>query len=1171
LEILLLGPFQATLDGKSVVGPRSTKVGALLAYLAAEAARPHHRDGLVGLLWPHRPTAKARSNLRYTLADLRSALGDHQDNPPFLHTDHNSIQLNQASNHWLDVTAFESLLAVRAASGDQAKIDRFLRAVDLYRGSFLEGFSAASSAFDEWVLLKREHFARQVAAVLRHLAALYEQRGEYTLAEDYARRELELEPWNEESHRQLMRLLALTGRRSAALAQYEACRRMLESELGVEPEPLTAALYRSIRDGILEGEAWEHELRRRVLSPTPPRRKVVDRFVGRESELAQLEQFLTTALAGEGQVVFVTGDAGSGKTSLVEAFVRRELARHGNLVVAQGSCSAHLGIGDALQPLRQILQLLGGGIEQRRESGTITVEQACRLWAVLPATARALLEAGPDLIDRFVSGAVLAQHLESWAPQGPARHTQLLAALRSKRTRGTDPRLLEQADLFSQVTAVWRSLARQYPMIVVVEDLHWADDASASLLFHLGRHLSGIRILLIGTYRPAMVASGREGKRHPLEAVVNECRRRFGDIEINLDCADGRYFVESLMGSMRHRLLPSFSEVLYQHTGGHALFTVELLRDMQEEGDLVQDEAGRWIEGQELNWERLPARVEAVIAERLGRLPAELHKMLVVASVEGDEFTAEVVARVLALMEGEVIQQLSGPLSEQQHLVRSQRIMRPQGQRLSIYRFRHSLFQKYLYNHLDEVERRHLHEVVGEAIEVVWGSRKDEVAVRLAYHFEAAGLPEKAADYFLLAGNRAVQVCASQEAIALFNRGLALLENLPESPQRLQGQVRLQLALAAPLSAVYGKGSPERVQAVARSIALSKQGGETGQRLLALFLLADLYRAQSRHQESIAIGEQLLQLAEQAQEFPYQGLAHWTIGESLFFCGALGPARANLEQAIVLCDPQADKTLTYLTGTDMGVTCLAMLAYNLWGLGYPDQSLRRAEQALSLARTLEHPMPLALALAVAGSGFHLLRREDEAAWERIEELLRLSEEKELPFFLAWGTVHHGWWQVRQGEVEEGMARIRQGMEAWRAMGMETVRPHHLVVLAEAYGLVGRIEEGLQLLNQAARLVEQTGSHYYGLEICWQRGVLLQSQDPAAAEVCFRRGITLAQQQQAHSWELRAALGLGRLLQRQGHSEEARQLLAEIYDWFSEGFDTPDLQDARALLEELGGV
>ncbi|UCC63308.1 MAG: AAA family ATPase [Anaerolineae bacterium] len=1167
LLLSLLGPFQAMLDEQPATGFESNKVRALLIYLAVEVDRPHPREVLAGLLWPEWPDREARGNLRYALSNLRQAIGDRDALPPFLLITHDMLQFNAASDHWLDVAAFTELTGL----GDPSALEQ---AVALYRGSFLEGFSVSSAApFEEWALLKGEQLGRQMLTALYRLAATFEQRGEYERAQPYAWRQVELEPWNEEAHQQLMRLLALRGQRSGALAQYETCRRLLAEELGVEPADETTALYESIRDGTLVAPSF-------VLPPpafisTDAEPVEVERpvFVARERELAQLGEYLTQALAGLGRVVFVIGEPGSGKTALVQEFIRRSMDSHADLVAVNGRCNAHTGIGDPYLPFLEISQMLTGDVEARWAAGAITHEHARRLWALLPDAVQALADYGPELIDRFVPSAALLACAQVGAPGQVPRLEDLL---KQRAAAATGAANLQQVDLFKQYTRVLQALARGRPLILVVDDLQWADAGSISLLFHLGRRLAGSRILLVGAYRSGDVALGREGERHPLELVIHELQRDLGDIYVDLTQAEGRSFVEALLDSEPNRLDAVFQETLYRHTGGHPLFTVELLRGMQERGDLTRDESGHWIEGTALDWETLPPRVEAVIAERIGRLPEDWQTTLAAASVEGEAFTAEVVARVQAADEYQVLQRLSGPLSKKYRLVHATGVQWLDGKRLSHYRFRHYLFQRSLYNKLDPIERAHLHEAMGSALEALYGERASELAVPLAWHFEAAGMAAKAVGYLLQAGERDIRLSANEEAIVHLHRGLALLERLPETPSRAQQELGLQMALGAALGMVRGLGVPALGRAYARARELCQQVGDTPQLSQAVWGLWRFYHVRAKLRRARKLGEELLSMARHAQDTVFLLEAHLALGATLYYQGELGLAREHMEQGIDLYDPQQYLSHAVLYGQDPVVSCLCELARILWHVGYPDQAVAKMHEALNLAHELAHPLTQAFALANA-IVLHWFRREGRAVQQQAQTIAALSTEHGFPQWLAHGRFHLGWARVRQGEVEGGIAQMQRSLAAWRATGTELTRPRFLVELADACAQVGRAEEGLSALAEAQALIEESGEGYYTAELhrLWGELLLMQSSAEAdseepfhCAETCFRRAIEIARRQQARSWELRAAVSLCRLWRRQGKREEARQLLQPIYDWFSEGFDTVDLREARALLDVL---
>jgi predicted ATPase len=894
-------------------------------------------------------------------------------------------------------------------------------------------------------------------------------------------------------------------------------------------------------------------------------------FVARERELAQLNESLDTALAGQGQVCFVTGEAGSGKTALVTEFARRAEKVHPNLIVALGNCSAQTGIGDPYLPFREVLALLTGDVEAKLAERTISPENANRLRGLLRWSGNALLEFGPDLIDVLVPGAALVAKAGAFVADqvGWLEKLEQLVERKGLRRAGGGDKALEQAHIFEQYTNVMRVLAAKQPLMLVLDDLQWADTSSISLLFHLSRRIGDSRILLVGTYRPDEVALGRAGERHPLEPVLNELKRYHGDIWVDLGQAaeaEGRQFVDALLDTEPNRLGEGFRESLFRHTGGHPLFTVELLRNMRERRDLVQDEEGRWIVGPALDWGELPARVEGVIEERIGRLEEELQEMLTVASVEGEAFTAEVVARVQAVDERGLIRRLSRELDRQHHLVGAQGVQRLGQQRLSLYRFQHNLFQKYLYNNLDEVERSYLHEDVGNVLEELYGDQAEEIAVQLARHFQEAGMAEKAVHYLSRAGEKAAQLSAYEEAIALLTKGLELLQTLPESSERAGQELRLHIALGTPLALARGFAAPEVAEAYGRARELCRQVEETPQLFPVLFGLFRFYHVRVELQTAHELGEQLLHLAQQVGNPTFLLQAHMALALTSYSRGELTSARAHFEQGIALYDPQQQHAYPALFGHDPAVASHSFLAQVLWSLGYPDQALKESHESLALAEEIGQPFNLAWAQCFAAI-LHQHRREAQAARDRAEAAMALCIEHEFPQWLAMGRMVQGWALAEQGQREAGTLQIRQGLADWQATGAKLGLPAFLAPLVEQYVRLGQAEEGLSAVAEGLEAVEGHGEHWWESELHRLQGKLLLLQgDEAEAEASFRKAIKLACRQQAKSLELRAAMSLSRLWQNQGKREETRQLLAEVYGWFTEGFDTPDLKEAKALLE-----
>jgi tetratricopeptide (TPR) repeat protein len=504
-------------------------------------------------------------------------------------------------------------------------------------------------------------------------------------------------------------------------------------------------------------------------------------FVARKAQLVELDKFLKRSLESRGQVAFVVGESGSGKTALVTEFARRAATAHDDLVVAIGNCNAQTGIGDPYLPFREILAQLSGDVEGKLAQGAFTTENARRLRVLARWSGNALVELGPDLINILVPGTVLIAKTGRYV-LGQAGWLDKIKHLGERQSAGAGSSALGQSHIFEQTTHVLKALAEKSPLVLVLDDLQWADRASISLLFHLGRRIEESRILVLGAFRPEEVKLGRAGERHPLDKVLAEFKRYYGDVSVDLDQAEkqeAQQFVDDLLDLEPNHLGEGFRQALVRHTGGNPLFAVELLRDMQEQRDLEKDHAGCWVAKSQLDWETLPPRVEGVIEERIGRLDAELREILTVGSVEGVVFTAEVIARLRSVDERRLVHSLSNVLDKQHNLVISQGIRRFGLQPLSFYRFRHNLFQKYLYNCLDAVEKTYLHEDVGQALEALYGEQVDEIAVLLAWHFQEAGITEKAIRYLSQAGEQASQRYANQEAIDHFRRALELLEQFP--------------------------------------------------------------------------------------------------------------------------------------------------------------------------------------------------------------------------------------------------------------------------------------------------------------------------------------------------------------------------------------------------------
>jgi predicted ATPase len=528
-------------------------------------------------------------------------------------------------------------------------------------------------------------------------------------------------------------------------------------------------------------------------------------FVAREREIEHLHGVLGRALAGQGQVCFITGEAGAGKTTLTENFAQKAQQEHTDLLVAVGNCNAQTGIGDPYLPFREILGQLTGDVEDKLTQGAISEENASRLQGFLSISGRAIVDLGPDLIDIFLPGAGLVARASQMVA-GDSGWSRQLNRLRSNQADRSERDLpiqgqlrdAQQNRIFEQFTSVLVALAGRQPLVILLDDLQWADESSTALLFHLARRITDSRILVLGTFRPEDVALGRGDQRHPLESVVNEIKRLHGEVILPMgedSDRDGPAFIDAVLDTRPNHLGASFRQKLLDRTHGQALFTTELLNGMINRGDLVEDDEGYIVEGPELDWDKLPARVEGVIEERIARIPEQLQELLSVASVEGEVFTCQIAARLLQMEERPALQALNRELGQVHHLVREDGTTRVGRQRLTRFRFRHSLIQRYLYNRLGSSERELLHEDIAQVLEDIYDGKTEGISGQLARHYELAQLPELAAGQYLETGLRAMRLYATAEAVSLLSRGLSLLSSLPDTEQTNELRVELQLAL----------------------------------------------------------------------------------------------------------------------------------------------------------------------------------------------------------------------------------------------------------------------------------------------------------------------------------------------------------------------------------------
>jgi DNA-binding winged helix-turn-helix (wHTH) protein/predicted ATPase len=851
-------------------------------------------------------------------------------------------------------------------------------------------------------------------------------------------------------------------------------------------------------------------------------------LIGREAALTALHQRWAQARQGVRQVVFVTGEAGIGKTTLVDAFVA-QLAATALVWHGRGQCIEQHGAGEPYLPLLEALGRLGRGPD------------------------------GGSLL------ALLHQQAPSWLVHLPALVPPETAATLQHRTGGTTrERMLRE---LAEAVAV---LTVDQPLVLVLEDLHWSDGATMDWLAYVARWREATRLLVLGTYRPVDAIV----RRHPVYMVAQELRLHGQATEVVLGSFSAPEVATYLARRFGTDVLPAaLAGVLHQRTEGNPLFLVTVVDDLVQQGMVRQEPAGWTLVGElDAAVRGVPESLRQLMEQQLAQLPPAEQRLLEAASVAGTEFvTAAVAAGVDESVEA--VEGRCAALARRGQFVQAHGVVDwPDGTVAARYGFRHALYREMLYERVPVSQRVRWHRQIGGRLETGYGVHAREMAVELAAHFVRGRDPARAVPYLQMAGGQAMQRSAHQAALQHFTQALELLATLPASPAHAQQEIALRIALGPALMAAKGWAAPEVEATYARARALCAQVGESPQLFPALMGLSRFYLTRGPLSTARELGHQLDKLAQAERTLPHRLEAQKALGDTLFFLGELAAARTHLEQGIALIDPLIERAQALRYGVAPGVRCLLVLANTLWCLGAPTQAVQRSQEALALAQVVAHPQSLAMTHHFAAL-LHYRRREALAVQTQAEALLTLATAQGFPLYVGHGTCWQGWTLAVQGQVEAGTAQLHRGLDAVLATGQTMTRPFHLILLAEAARHAGQVEVEQHRLAEALTACETSGRADLLAEVYRLQGEGLRHQagtDPAQAVACLQQALTIARRQQAKSWELRAAMSLARLWQQQGKQAEARALLAPIYGWFTEGFDTADLQEAKALLEELGG-
>jgi class 3 adenylate cyclase/predicted ATPase len=839
-------------------------------------------------------------------------------------------------------------------------------------------------------------------------------------------------------------------------------------------------------------------------------------LVGREQEVGLLLERWEQVRAGHGQVVLLTGDAGIGKSRLVQT-LKDHVANEPH---TRWECrSTEYYQNTALFPLVDLFQrMLQFQVEDTPDEKLGKLEHALSQYR-LPVE---------DTVPLFALLLSLPLPEDRYA----------LLALSPQRQR---QKTLET------IVAILLKLAEHQPVLFMVEDLHWMDPTTLELLNLVIDQTPTASLLVLLTCRPTFQPNWTH-RSYLTEITVHRLARH--QIE---------RMTEAVTGGK-----PLPVQVLTQiieKTDGVPLFVEEITKSLLESGQL-NEIADHYELTEPFSIVTIPATLQDSLMARLDRLmTAKVIAQL--GAVMGRQFPYALLQAVSQL-DTATLQRELGRLVEAELVY--QRALPPQ----ATYTFKHALFQDIAYQSLLKSTRQHYHQRIAQVLETQFTEIVEAEPELLAHHYTEAGLPEKAVGYWQKAGQRASERSAHVEAMAHFTKGLESLPMLPESPHRVQREIDLLIVLGASLLATRGFAAPEVGETYTRARHLCQHLEDPHRLFSVLRGLYVYYFARAEYQTAHALGEQLLTLAQHVQDAAMLLAAHRAVGTTLFSLGEIALAHTHYTQGIALYDPQQYRTSVFLYGEDAGVICHSYAALILWLLGYPDQGRTQSDKAVTLAQQRAHPLSLNIALGVA-TMFYQFCREGWAAQECAATAMTLAKDQGFPFWMAYSAILRGWALAQQGQAQGGIAQLQQGLRAHRATRGEQMRLYFLALLAEVHGTLGEPEAGLTVLSESLALVDKTGERWCEAEIYRLKGDLLLQQslaNQAEAETCFHHALAIARTQQAKCFELRTATSLARLWQQQGKREEARQVLGDVYGWFTEGFDTADLKDAKAFLDEL---
>jgi class 3 adenylate cyclase/predicted ATPase len=837
-------------------------------------------------------------------------------------------------------------------------------------------------------------------------------------------------------------------------------------------------------------------------------------LVGRSEELELLHERWQQARAGKGQAVLLSGEPGIGKSRLTAALEERLSSEpHARL---RYFCSTYHA-NSALYPVtKQLERAVALGHSDTSEKKLDKLETLLR-----------------QAVSDIAETVPLLAELLSLDTAGRYAPLKLTPQARKSRTLTTLIQLLE-------------GFAARQPVVMIIEDAHWIDPTTSEWLDMLIDRLQNLPVLLIITFRPEFKP------RWTLQSYVTAVSLS------RLDHDQGSAIVDRVAGG---KTLPAdVRNQILAKTEGVPLFVEELTKTVLESG-LLTDVGGHYVLSRTLPSLAIPSTLQDSLMARLDRF-APVKEVAQIGACIGRVFQH----RLLAAVAGYDHARLEGIL---QQLEKSELVFRRGVPPEATYTFKHALVQDTAYQSLLKSRRQQIHAVIASELEAQFREITEAEPETLAHHYTAAGNAEQAIEYWLKAGQQALKRSANREAVAHLGKGLEMVGSLPDSEGRLRQELQLQNAMAVAMKTARGWSAPEVLEAFSKARTLAEKLGDKNQLFVALCGEASYHMISGNLPAADELGLRCLELAGASGDPGHLLEAHHQLWATKYYLGDYSAAKAHLNFGIATYDPDRHHALTYTySGHDPGVCCRIYSASILWLRGYIDQALVRCREANALAERVSHPITLVLAQSNF-TNVHLMRREPGAGRQWLQKWSAQAQEFALPGLISQGTFYLGWVLAEEGRAAEGIPKMREAIAVIGATGVKVSMPYYLSVLARACGACDEASEGLDLLDKGLRIAK-SGSKYQLPELFRTKGELLLRQNPNddTAESWFRRAITMARDEGTKSLELRAALSLARLYHARNRDGEARDLLAPVYAWFTEGLDTRDLVEAKELLDKF---